>query len=111
MFSAKVIESDEYLDLSKGAQCLYLHLCMAADDDGMLNSVKKVMRACEATEEEHKELIETGYLVPVVGNIEAIAHWHINNKVPKDRYTQSTVSWKQFLDLEEGVYRPKGKVC
>jgi len=107
MFSARILGSDEYLDLSKGAQCLYIQLCLSADDDGMVNNVKKVMRICEATAEEHRELIETGFILPVIGSIECITHWHIHNSIPKDRYTKSTVDWKYFLELEDGVYKIK----
>ena len=34
MFHRLVVESDKFLDLSIGAQALYFHLGMQADDDG-----------------------------------------------------------------------------
>ena len=36
MFHTDVVESDKFLDLSAGAQLLYFHLGMQADDDGFL---------------------------------------------------------------------------
>lgn len=107
MISSKILGTEDYLRLSKGARCLYIQLCLAADDDGMISNVKPIMRFCEATEEEHQELISTGYLLGVIGNIECITHWHIHNSIPKNRYTKSTVDWKYFLELEDGVYKIK----
>lgn len=37
MFHSDIVESDAFLDLPFSAQALYLHLGMAADDDGFVN--------------------------------------------------------------------------
>ena len=36
MFSAKIIESDAFLDIPATAQMLYFHICMNTDDDGFV---------------------------------------------------------------------------
>ena len=42
MFSAKIIESDAFLDIPATAQMLYFHVCMNADDDGFVNNPTSV---------------------------------------------------------------------
>ena len=42
MFSKKIIDSDDFLDLSLSAQALYFHLSMRADDDGFVNNFKRI---------------------------------------------------------------------
>ena len=39
MFTKKVTDDDNFMSLSSSAQALYLHLSMAADDDGFCNQV------------------------------------------------------------------------
>ena len=41
MFSRKVTDSDDFLDLPPLSQTLYFHLHMGADDDGFINAPKK----------------------------------------------------------------------
>lgn len=111
MFSRRITETDDFLNLSKGAQCLYLHLCMEADDDGVLDSITGTMRKCEATEAEFDELIQTGYILPAVGKVFVITHWNVNNSIPKARYHKSrTIDVKQFFDEEDGVYKPRVRI-
>ena len=111
MFSKKILETDDFLSQSKSAQCLYIHLCMNADDEGFMNNIRTVMALCDCTQEDFDELIRNGYVLIVIGNIYVIRHWHILNSVPKDRYHSTIiVDWKRYLDLQDGVYNPKGKM-
>ena len=41
MFTAKIVESDDFTEMPFSAQCLYFHLNMNADDDGFLNNAKR----------------------------------------------------------------------
>lgn len=50
MFSAKIIESDAFLDIPATAQMLYFHICMNADDDGFVNNPRKIIRMCGASD-------------------------------------------------------------
>ena len=52
MFSAKIIESDAFLDIPATAQMLYFHICMNADDDGFVNNPRKIIRMCGASDDE-----------------------------------------------------------
>ncbi len=42
MFSLDIIDSDAFLDMPNESQNLYFHLAMRADDDGFVNSPKKI---------------------------------------------------------------------
>ena len=58
MFSAKIIESDAFLDIPATAQMLYFHICMNADDDGFVNNPRKIIRMCGASEDDLKSLMD-----------------------------------------------------
>ena len=44
MFHSAVVESDAFLDMPAGAQALYFHLGMHADDDGFVNGPRQIAR-------------------------------------------------------------------
>lgn len=86
MFAKSVTESDEFLELSKNAQCLYYHLCMYADDDGFINNVKSVLRIVGSTKEDLEELKHANYIHEFDSGIILIMHWKAHNYIQKDRY-------------------------
>lgn len=86
MFAKSVTESDEFLELSKNAQCLYYHLCMYADDDGFINNVKSVLRIVGSTKEDLEELKRTNYIHEFESGIILVMHWKAHNYIQKDRY-------------------------
>lgn len=75
MFSREVTDSDAFLELSRDAQLLWFHLGMVADDDGLTNSVKRVLRVCEVPMDAVEELERKGFLLDLGGGVKAIAHW------------------------------------
>lgn len=86
MFAKSVTESDEFLELSKNAQCLYYHLCMYADDDGFINNVKSVLRIVGSTKEDLEELKHANYIHEFDSGIILVMHWKAHNYIQKDRY-------------------------
>lgn len=86
MFAKSVTESDEFLELSKNAQCLYYHLCMYADDDGFINNIKSVLRIVGSTKEDLEELKRTNYIHEFDSGIILVMHWKAHNYIQKDRY-------------------------
>ena len=89
MFAKSVTENDEFLELSKNAQCLYYHLCMYADDDGFINNVKSVLRIVGSTKEDLEELKRTNYIHEFDSGIILVMHWKAHNYIQKDRYKQT----------------------
>lgn len=89
MLSKKIIESDAFLDMPLSAQALYLHLNMAADDDGVVNAPKRVQRTCGAADDDLKLLQAKGFIIAFESGVIVVKHWRINNYIPKDRYHPS----------------------
>lgn len=106
MYSKKIVESDAFLDLPASAQALYFHLGMAADDDGVVNAPRGVIRACGAGDEDLKLLEGKGFLLPFPSGIVVIKHWRINNTIQKDRYKPTAYSEEigQLAVKENGAY-------
>ena len=111
MFTKKIIDSDAFLDMPLSTQALYFHLNMRADDDGFVNSPKKVQRMIGATDDDMRILIAKRFVITFENGIIVIKHWRMHNLLRKDRYTP-TVYEEQFNMLsikENGSYTENAK--
>lgn len=97
MFARTVTESDAFVDLSKDAQLLWFHLGLIADDDGFLNSVRRVMRLCDIEESALSELVKTGFLLEFDSGVFLIRDWLIDNQLRGDRYHETTFKHEKSL--------------
>lgn len=86
MFAKSVIEGDRFTALSSGAQALYMHLCLAADDDGFTNQLKPCINLAKTSEKKLNELIDHGFIYRFPTGVVIIIHWCENNYIRKDRY-------------------------
>lgn len=105
MFTQKIVESDDFLDMPCSAQALYFHLNMRADDDGFINNPRSITRSVGASADDLKLLIAKRFVL-AVGNCIVIKHWRMNNTLRKDRY-KPTQYQKEFALLtvkENGAY-------
>ena len=104
MFSRRIVSSDYFLDLSPKAQILYYQLSMNADDDGVVDNVKSVMRLSKTDDECLNELLVNKYVLKfdVDGKMfVVIKDWKINNYIQKDRYHETIYNAvKTNLDLD-----------
>ena len=90
MFSVDVVTSDAFLNLSHKAQALYYQLLINADDDGLVDNVRSIMRYCGVNIRALNELIAARFVLDLNDNVYAIKHWWINNKkIQSDRYKQT----------------------
>ena len=107
MFAKTIIDSDAFLDMSVTARLLYYDLAMRADDDGFVNSPKKIMRMIGASEDDLRMLAARKFIIPFENGVVVIKHWRIHNYIRKDRYNETTYSeQKELLELDEnGSYR------
>ena len=107
MFSREITDSDSFLDLSLGAQCLYFHICLAADDEGFISAGKRIARAIGASDNDLNELVQSGFLIffPESGIYVAVHFW-VNNTLKSDRFhpTVHQVERKQLELTENKVY-------
>lgn len=100
MFSQQITESDSFLDMPLSTQALYFHLGMTADDDGFVNSPKRIQRLIGANEDDLKLLIAKGFVIAFESGVVVIKHWKINNFIRSDRYTP-TVYVEEMAQLSE----------
>ena len=68
MFAKTIIDSDAFIDMPVTARLLYYDLGMRADDDGFVNSPKKIMRMVGASQDDLAILI-TRYYVECINNV------------------------------------------
>ena len=106
MFTKKIVDSDAFLDMPLSAQCLYFHLNMRADDEGVCDNPKKIMRMIGASEGDMQMLIAKRFLLVIENNLIVIKHWWMHNYLRKDRFHQSQYHEElQALGLKEnGAY-------
>ena len=101
MFSQQITESDAFLDMPLSAQALYFHLGMNADDDGFVNSPKRIQRVIGANDDDLKLLIAKRFIIAFESGVVVIKHWKINNYIQKDRYTPTVYVEEKALLVEK----------
>ena len=117
MFAKTIIDSDAFLDMSVTARLLYYDLSMRADDDGFVNSPKKIMRMVGASEDDLRMLAMRKFIIPFDNGVVVIKHWRIHNYIRKDTYTETKYKEeKSSLELDENnAYRlldsPSSRTC
>ena len=89
MFAKTIIDSDAFLDMPMSARLLYYDLAMRADDDGFINSPKKIMRFVGASMDDLNILAIRKFIIPFDNGVVVIKHWRIHNYIRKDRYSAS----------------------
>ena len=106
MFAKSIIDSDAFLDMPLSAQALYFHLGMRADDDGFVNSPRRIMRLVSCSDDDMKLLIAKKFVIVFDSGILVIKHWRIHNYIQKDRYHETNyLDEKKHLRLKEnGAY-------
>ncbi len=92
MLSIPIVETDKFYELKSTAQALYLHFNLNADDDGVVDRVKSIMRDTRASAKNYQSLIEGGYIIDLGGGLALITHWNQHNRIKKDRYIPSEYS-------------------
>lgn len=111
MFNLNIVDSDAFIDLSPEAQCLYFQLGMRADDDGIVDKAKRIMRIIGVEDAALQELVDKRFILTFPSGIIVIKHWCINNNIRKDRKTESRYQDElATLTLKEnGAYTEKNK--
>ena len=90
MFSKQIIDSDAFLDMPISSRLLYYDLAMRADDDGFVNSPKKIMKIVGATNDDMNVLITRKFIIPFETGVVVIKHWKIHNYIRSDTYKETT---------------------
>lgn len=89
MFSQRIVESARFLKMPPSTQCLYFHLGIHADDDGVVEGFN-VMKQTGSTEDDLKILAAKG-LITVLNSdlVTYINDWKENNRIRSDRKVDS----------------------
>lgn len=102
MFAKTIIDSDAFLDMPVTARLLYYDLAMRADDDGFINSPRKIMRIIGASQDDLTLLIAKKFIIPFECGVVVIKHWRIHNYIRKDMYHETKYKEeKELLALDE----------
>ena len=104
MLSVSLLEADCFYDLTAMTQTLYLHLNLNADDDGLVDNFRSIMRNLKASSRNLSTLIEEGYVIELTKHVIAITHWRQHNQIKSDRYTPTThKELMSMLRLDENL--------
>ena len=102
MFAKTIIDSDAFLDMPVTARLLYYDLAMRADDDGFVNSPKKIMRMIGASQDDLHILMMRKFIIAFDNGIVVIKHWRIHNYIRQDTYNETKYKeQKNMLELDE----------
>ena len=106
MFAKSIVDSDAFIDMPMSARLLYYDLGMRADDDGFVNSPKKIMRMIGATNDDMNILLMRKFVIAFESGVVVIKHWRIHNYIQSDRYHPTKyVEEKSKLALKDnGAY-------
>ena len=105
MLSIDIVESDEVCLLRASAQMLYLHLNMNADDDGIVDKWKTILRYLRAKREHLDELINAGFIIELDSGALLISDWLLHNRIRQDRYVES----RHNIELDTVRLLPTGR--
>jgi len=95
MFSKTITNSARFLKMPKEVQNLYFHLCMHADDDGVVEAFT-VMQILGTEEDSVKLLAAKGFVRPLNEDLVAyIIDWNEHNLIRADRKIDSI--YKELL--------------
>lgn len=104
MFMLNLITGDDFLDMTVGAQALYFHLCMRADDEGFLNNAQSIRKACQATTEDFDSLVTKGLVIRFDSGIVCIRHWFLHNQIRADRFHETIYPERKMVHIVNGIY-------
>ena len=106
MISKTIIDSDIFLDMPSSSQLLYFHLNLRADDEGFIDSPKKVMRIVGSNQNDLDILLAKRYLLKFPSGVMVVKHWKLHNTIRKDRMKETiyTEEKNMLLEKDNGTY-------
>lgn len=89
MIAKEMLESDDFTSMSANARLLYVYMVVYADDDGIVDNPKNIVRMAQAVEGDIKQLIENELVIPLGNKLLIVRDWLRFNKVQPSRYKPS----------------------
>lgn len=94
MFAKKIVQSARFLKMPMSSQCLYFHLGMQADDDGVVEAYP-VMNMIKANEDDLRILVGRNFVTILNEDmVSYLVDWTDQNRIRRDRKQDS-----QYKDL------------
>jgi len=84
MNSTKVIDTDNFIDMPATARLLYYDLNVRAEDDGFIDSPKKITKMIGANMDDLLTLVSNLFRIQFESGVYAIRHWHVHNSIKAD---------------------------
>jgi hypothetical protein len=95
MFSFRITESARFLKMPLSSQALYFHLCMHADDDGIVEAYR-IIKYIETKEDDLNILVAKNFVRVLNDDLVAfVSDWHEHNLIRADRKVDSI--YKELL--------------
>lgn len=106
MLSRLVLDNDEFMEMPTEAQMLYVRLNLAADDRGICDSPRTVMKLCGASNDSMKLLISKKFILSPEcrPSVIVIKHWWLNNTLRKERFRET-----KYTDVLSSLYYDDNK--
>lgn len=102
MFSLAVTDTDVFQDMPTSSQALYFHLGMHGDDDGFVDSPRRIARSAGCNEDDLRVLVTKGFIIPFDSGVVVLRDWRINNTLKNDRYHETLYQKeKALLSVDE----------
>lgn len=104
-FSSLIICSDTFCCLPASARVLYFHLCINADNNGIVNNAKATARSIDVSFSEMSCLVDSGYVNELKDGCYKIVH-HIEHngrgESHKKRLTYNYRKWRKNVIDRDG---------
>jgi hypothetical protein len=110
MYSKKITDSDDFIQMPASSQALYFHLNQGADDDGFNNQIQIAMLKAHASIDDLKVLMTKNFIMRFESGVVVVKHWWIHNTLRKDRYTPTNFQEElKLLGIKENKSYTFGK--
>lgn len=96
MFSRKVVESDNFLEMSLPAQAAYFHICLSCEKKGLVNNAYAIAREIGGDRSAVDELIDKKYLVREDVTTLRIVHLYENNGIGETHKKRNNYSYRKW---------------
>ena len=120
VFADSVVGSEDFLFMQGLSQALYFRLCMTADDKGVVNNARTLVRSIGASEEHLQELLDLDFVIQIQDKprLYVIKDWFVMNNPEKYKGKESDFTneinaavfideCKKYRRLEDaGKYKP-----
>lgn len=120
VFADSVVGSEDFLFMQGLSQALYFRLCMTADDKGVVNNARTLVRSIGAGEEHLQELVDLDFVIQIQDkpSLYVIKDWFVMNNPEKYKGKESDFTneidaavfideCKKYRRLEDaGKYKP-----